>query len=66
MPRAPQMHMDMDPALRVPCLPGVNLASVPYRPVSFAAEREYGPDEGWTRVVRHKKKAHRRREQQSS
>ena len=68
MPAKPA-HIDMDPALRQACLPGVdnsNANTITYRLVSAAAEREYGPDEGWTRVVRYKKKAHRQRRDQSS
>lgn len=39
------------------CLPGIDPdAPYTYRAVSFAAAREYGPDEGWIRVVHNKKK----------
>lgn len=35
------------------CLPGIDITkSIPYRPVSFAAKREYGPEEGWIKVGR--------------
>ena len=41
----------------VRCAPGIDPdAPYIYRAVSFAATREYGPDEGWIRVVRNKKK----------
>ncbi len=41
----------------VRCLPGI-YPDEPYvyQTVSNAAKREYGPDEGWIRVVRNKKK----------
>jgi hypothetical protein len=41
----------------VRCAPGI-YPDEPYvyKTVSFAATREYGPDEGWIRVVRNKKK----------
>ena len=38
-------------------LPGLELAPKPtYRMVSFAAKREYGPDEGWIHVGKRGKK----------
>lgn len=40
----------------VRCAPGIYPdAPYVYKTVSFAATREYGPDEGWIRVVRNKK-----------
>ncbi len=38
-------------------LPGIDTTrNIPYRNVSFAAKREYGPDEGWIHVGKRGKK----------
>lgn len=43
------------------CLPGIDPdASTLYRAATNAAPREYGPDEGWIRVGRKKKRSVRR------
>jgi hypothetical protein len=43
------------------CLPGIDPdRPVTYRLVSFAAPREYGPEEGW-QTVRYKKKGRKAR-----
>jgi len=36
------------------CLPGIT-TGYSYKMVSFSADREYGPDEGWQRVSYRKK-----------
>jgi hypothetical protein len=38
------------------CLPGIPVSTQPYKMVSFAATREYGPDEGWIRIPTRKEK----------
>lgn len=43
------------------CLPGLPVATQPYKVVSFAAPREYGPDEGWTHVPTRKEKERARK-----
>lgn len=46
-------------AERIAAPPGIDVNSpYVYQNVSFAAKVEYGPDEGWIRVRRHKKIRH--------
>jgi hypothetical protein len=59
---------DVAKPLHIAYLPGLDSTQsptarpAPYETISFAAPREYGPEEGWTRVRHGQKKRKQRRE----